>query len=411
MFFLYNFLGTVLSFLLRFVALFSSKIELFLRGRKDLFKSLKKKIDPNDKIIWIHAASLGEYEQGLPVLELLKQEYPSHKYLISFFSPSGYEVKKDSHEADYITYIPLDTKKNSKKYLDTVNPVLAVFIKYEIWPNMLQQLSKREIPSILISSIFNKKQTYFKWYGGFMRNALFKFEHIFVQNLESRALLNSIGYNEVTISGDTRFDRVSKILSQKNKLDYLDTFKKDTFCFVMGSTWKEDEELLIPYINGNDNNLTFIIAPHKISADHLQHISEKITKNTQLLSEYIQTRTENTEVLLVDSIGLLTKIYGYADLAYVGGGFATGLHNTLEPAVFRIPVLIGPRYHGFKEAEDLVKLGGIIPISSYNELAKTADNFVKDNEYCNKVGGLNAHYVQNKTGASVQIVTHIRKLL
>ncbi|MGB5355885.1 MAG: glycosyltransferase N-terminal domain-containing protein [Eudoraea sp.] len=380
-------------------------------GRKNLFAHLQENINPKDQIIWMHAASLGEYEQGLPVLELLKKEYPSYKFLISFFSPSGYEVKKTSHEADYISYLPLDTHKNVNEYLAIVNPVLAIFIKYEIWPNMLKGLSERNIPSLLISSIFNEKQSYFKWYGAFMRKALFSFEHIFVQDIKSQSLLNSIGYHKVDIGGDTRLDRVFKILSQNNHLEFIENFKKASFCFVMGSTWAEDEEILTPYINATEGNMKYIIAPHKINASHLVSLQKTITKKSMLLSEYIDHGTSDIEVLIIDNIGLLTKIYSYADMAYVGGGFATGLHNTLEPAAYGIPVIIGPKYHGFKEAEELVELNGLLPITTLQEFTEKADILYHNDSYRKKVGAINKAYVTNNKGASIQIVEHIRRLL
>ncbi len=410
-FFVYNTLVLIISFFLRIISLFNSKIRLFTTGRRDVFDSLKKSIKKENKIIWIHAASLGEYEQGLPVLEKLKEDFPSHKYLLSFFSPSGYEVKKNSHIADYITYLPLDTSQNAAKFITIVNPVLAIFIKYEIWPNMLRKLDQNQIPSILFSAIFNKKQSYFRWYGGFMRRALFTFEHIFVQNQESQSLLHSIDYKRVSICGDTRFDRVSKIVTQNNHLDFAEVFKKDSLCFVIGSSWPEDEKILVPYINAVEGNVTFIIAPHNINASHINRLKGKLSKPALLLSEYSADEASKSEVLIVDSIGLLTKIYSYADVAYVGGGFATGLHNTLEPAAFGIPVVIGPKYKGFKEAEDLVKLGGIVSITSAKEFSSVANSFLSDKHKRAHIGHINSNYVANMSGASIQIASHIRKLL
>ena len=331
------------------LALVNPKLSLFVNGRKETFNLIKDTISKTDKVIWIHAASLGEYEQGLPVMEKLKLLYPNHKFLLTFFSPSGYEVKKNSKVADVICYLPLDTKKNVHKFLEAAHPDLAIFIKYEIWPNYLAALNSVNTPTFLISALFKNNQNFFKWYGNFMRKALTNFSHFFVQNEKSKELLNSIDFKNATVAGDTRFDRVAEILERNNSLEFMAHFKQNQFCFVLGSTWSEDEKLIVEYINNSSLPIKFVIAPHTIKNKHVEEIIEAIKKPVARFSELENIAIEDYEVLIIDTIGILTKIYSYADLAYVGGGFVTGLHNTLEPAVFGIPVIIGPNFNGFAE--------------------------------------------------------------
>ncbi|MGY8915193.1 MAG: 3-deoxy-D-manno-octulosonic acid transferase, partial [Flavobacteriales bacterium] len=349
MLFLYNLAVQFASFVLKLVANFSPKLKLFVDGRKNVFSQLQQEICDQDNVIWVHTASLGEFEQGLPIIEKLKTAYPHFKVLVTFFSPSGYEVKKNTSVADLVLYLPLDTKKNARKFMELAKPTLAIFVKYEIWPNYLQELHKQQVPTLLISAIFLKRQIFFKSYGGFMRKGLHTFSHIFVQDKNSQDLLRSIDINNSTVAGDTRLDRVSEILERDNTLDFMATFKQGALCMVAGSTWPEDEAILLESINTPNEHMKFVIAPHNIKEAHIQKLQGAITKKTILFSELDKKDTTDAEVLIIDTIGLLTKIYSYADIAYVGGGFATGLHNTLEPAVFGIPVLIGPEFKGFKE--------------------------------------------------------------
>jgi len=393
------------------VALFNSKIKLFVQGRKQTIPTLKSAIKSTDKTIWVHVASLGEYEQGLPIIEKLKSEYPSYKIVVTFFSPSGYEVKKNSTVADVITYLPMDSQKNVDEFLDVLHPSLAIFVKYEIWPNYVNTLHKRAIPAILISAIFTKNQIYFKSYGNFMRKALGRFSHYFVQNDASTSLLSSIGISNITVCGDTRLDRVYEILERDNTLDFMEAFKQNSQCFVAGSTWPEDEEILIGYINQSPPDLKFVIAPHKIQADKIKKLTTALTKKTVLYSKRESVNLSQQQVLIIDHIGLLTRIYRYADFAYVGGGFATGLHNTLEPAVFGIPILIGPNYKGFQEAEDLVRLNGILPIADKKSFQQNINRLLNSAEHAKKVGEINYAYINKNKGASVQIMQHIRTLI
>ena len=411
--FIYNLLVYISWFHLRIVALFHKKINLFVKGRKNTFSILNQKLQEGDKVIWMHVASLGEFEQGFPIIEKLKTEYPSYKILVTFFSPSGYEIKKNSKSADVVCYLPIDTLKNARRFMKKVNPELAIFVKYEIWPNFLKELKQRNIPTILISAIFKKKQIYFKSFGGFMRKALRTFEHIFVQDEKSKKLLESIQINNCTVSGDTRFDRVAQILERDNGNGIIQYFKQDKICLVAGSTWPEDEKIIVTSINSSNRQLKWIIAPHNIKRDHIEKLKKSISKKVALYSELADGQQDSCDVIVVDNIGLLTQIYSYANLAYVGGGFATGLHNTLEPAVFGIPVIIGPNYDGFKEAEDLVTKKGIRVINGYDDFEKLLSAFLEQKPYnlLQETGRINANYVLENKGASIQIVEHIRTLL
>lgn len=411
MYFLYNLLVLIASAILRVLALVNTKLSLFVNGRKDTFSILKKYISKEDKVIWIHAASLGEYEQGLPILEELKRRYPSHKIILTFFSPSGYEVKKNSKVADVICYLPLDTNKNVDLFIEATHPTVVIFIKYEIWPNYLLALKKKNIPTFLVSALFKENQIYFKWYGEFMRKALTKFSHFFVQNENSNDLLKSIGFNNITITGDTRFDRVNEILERDNSLDFMNRFKQNKFCFVAGSTWPEDEKIIIDYINQNTHSIQFVIAPHTIKAKHIETIKQAITKPVLCYSELENSELEKYEVIIIDTIGILTKIYSYADVAYVGGGFATGLHNTLEPAIFGIPVIIGPKLEGFIEAEDLVQLKGVLSINNTIEFNKQLNSCFENEKFKKSTGLINYQYIKEKVGATDKVMNVITSVL
>lgn len=409
--FIYNLIVHIAWLFLKLAALFSSKMRLFVNGRKKTYSILKNAISKSDNVIWMHAASLGEFEQGLPIIERLKREFPNYKILVTFFSPSGYEVKKNTSAADIVTYLPMDTLQNAKRFIKHVNPKLAIFVKYEIWPNYLHELKKNQISTILVSAIFKQEQVYFKGYGGFMRKALATFGHIFVQNKSSQQLLESINIKNTAISGDTRLDRVSEILEQNNSLSFMEKFKKDHLCFVGGSTWPEDEILFINFINHAPKNLKFVIAPHTIKKDKILGLAGAINKNTVVYSKLEENTIGDYEVLIIDTIGMLTKIYSYADIAYVGGGFATGLHNTLEPAVFGIPVIIGPNYSGFKEAEDLVSLKGLLPINDQRSFDEQIKKLLDNQVFLRKTGEINTAYISKNKGASVQIVDYLRRLL
>jgi len=410
-FFLYD-LAVLLSwFLLHLAALFSLKIRQFVTGRKKVFPYLKTFRNGNKPLIWIHTASLGEFEQGAPVLDKLRQAYPDHQFLVTFFSPSGYEVKKDRLSPDLVTYLPMDTRWNARKFIRLAQPDLALFVKYEVWPAFFRELDKAGIPILLLSAIFRQRQIYFKGYGGFLRKALRRVTHFYVQDTLSADLLGSLGIREATVSGDTRFDRVVEILEAPRELPFMERFRGERTCMVFGSTWPEDHEILLPFINASEKGCCFVIAPHKTDPKTIEALQKGIRQPSALYSERADAALGEVPVLIIDTIGLLTQIYRYADLAYVGGGFATGLHNTLEPAVFGVPVLIGPQFEGFREAEEMVAAGGVLVVRDAAGFSSRADELMTNPGLRRELGNLNTGYIQKNKGASDQIVAGIRRLL
>jgi len=408
MLFLYNLVISIAGFFLKIVALFSPKIKLFVDGRKNVFTILEQKIKPSDKTIWFHSASLGEYEQGLPVIEKIKEKYPEHKVIVTFFSPSGYEVRKNNTVADVTLYLPLDTKSNAGKFLKLAHPEFAFFIKYEFWLNYLKELETSKTPTYLISGIFRDNQMFFKWYGGFYRKALKAFTCFFVQNESSKEKIEAIGFHNVIVSGDTRFDRVNAILQRNNTLDFIETFKNNLPTIVIGSSWPKDEALLAEYINQAPDDVKFIIAPHNIKADQIASLKSQITKSTVLFSEKENHDLSKHSVFIIDTIGLLTKIYSYGTIAYVGGGFGNpGIHNILEPATFGIPIVIGPNYSNFAEAVQLVSLKGCIVISDASELKQNLDRLLTDSDFLEEKSQICKSYIQNNKGATETIMNNV----
>lgn len=404
---LYNLLTYLAGYALKIMALFSPKMQLFVSGRTTVFKTLKDAVSASDKTIWFHAASLGEYEQGLPVMERIKAQYPNHKIILTFFSPSGYEIRKNTAAAHVVVYLPLDTLANAKKFLALAHPDMAFFIKYEFWPNYLNQLKKHNTPTYLISGLFRENQVFFKWYGGFYRKAFTAFSHFFVQYESSKQLLATIGFTNATVSGDTRYDRVSRILQQDNRLPFIEEFINGKTTVVLGSSWPKDEALIIPFINTSVNT-KFIIAPHTLGEDHIKQLKEGITKSTVLFSEKEGKNLAEFSVLIVDTIGLLGKIYSYADVAYVGGGFGTaGLHNILEPAAFGVPVIIGPNHKKFPEAVALVQMGGVIAVSNTTEMEEALSALTYNNAYRQETGHIAATFVSMNRGAVDIIINKI----
>ena len=408
MLFLYNIITLLASQLLKIVALFSPKMKLFLDGRKTVFETLKNKLNSSDKTIWFHAASLGEYEQGLPVIESIKEQFPKHKIIVTFFSPSGYEVRKNNIVADVTVYLPLDTISNAKQFIELVRPEMAFFIKYEYWPNYLNELKKNNIRTYLISGILRENQAFFKWYGGFYRNALKTFDYFFVQNESSKKLLQSIGFTNVKVSGDTRFDRVVSILERDNSLDFIEQFKDNKTTIVIGSSWPKDENLLVNYIDQSSDDVKFIIAPHNIKAEQIQELKKSITKKTVLFSEKDKVQLSEFNIFIIDIIGILTKIYSYADIAYVGGGFGNpGVHNILEPATFGVPVIIGPNYSHFAEATALVNMDGCISIQNQVQLNEAFDLIIQNEDERLEKGHICSTFVQMNKGATQTIMNYI----
>jgi len=408
MFFLYNIIILFADFLLKIAAPFSSKLKLFVDGRKRSLSTLESKIKADDRTIWFHAASLGEYEQGLPVMEALKVKHQNHKIVLTFFSPSGYEVRKNNPIADVTIYLPMDTKKNVRQFLKVAHPELIFFIKYEYWPNYLNEIRKLRIPTYLISGIFRENQLFFKWYGRFYRKALDSFDHFFVQNSESKELLLQLGKSNVSVSGDTRFDRVAEIVEKDNTLDFISEFKDDTLTIVVGSSWPKDENLIIDFINLSQQKVKFIIAPHNINPEQIGRLKNSIQKKSILFSEKEGAFLSEMNVFIIDTIGILTKIYSYADIAYVGGGFGNpGVHNLLEPATFGVPVIIGPNFSHFPEANALVNLEGCISISNEAELNEAFSNLIQNEAIRREKGHICSTFVEMNKGATNQIIQYL----
>ena len=412
MLFLYNLLIHIATAVLHLIALFNKKITLFVQGRKASFAILKQQIQPSDRVFWIHVASLGEYEQGLPIMEKLKQQFPTHKIVLTFFSPSGYEVKKNNTIADATLYLPMDTKSNAQAFLKLVHPEKVFFVKYEYWPNYLNQLKKQQIETYLVSGIFRPNQVFFKWYGGFYRNALHAFTYFFVQNEESRALLASIQLNNSTAVGDTRFDRVSQILENDNTLAFLEelTQGKTKKTIVVGSSWPQDEKIIVDYINQTqDDSLKFVIAPHNIKPEQINQLYQSIEKPKQLHSNYIPGATDlaQTQVYIIDAYSLLTKAYSYATIAYVGGGFGAGIHNILEAATFGVPILIGPNYKKFQEAKDLIQLGSCIVINNEADFINNLTELLTNEALRCELNDISSTFILSNKDATNKIYNHI----
>ena len=408
---LYNFSIFITSKLILLTTFFSKKMSLFVDGRKMVFDTLKESINPDDKTIWFHCASLGEYEQGVPIMEKTKELFPNYKIIVTFFSPSGFEVKKNSTLANTIVYLPIDRVSNAKKFIELAHPSLAIFIKYEFWPNYLFQLKEKNIPTLLVSGLFRKDQIFFKPYGGFMRKALNSFDHFFVQDKISKELLKGINIKDITVSGDTRYDRVSNQLLKENNLAFISEFKQNNLCIVCGSTWPEDEAVLIDYINKAPDDVKFIIAPHKINTSKIESFRKNIQKKSTLFSTKEGTNISDDKVFIIDTVGLLTKIYSQADIAYVGGGMGlTGLHNILEPATFGVPIVIGNRFEKFPEAKELNELKGLFSISNAAECSKILEKLVTDKNARIESGKIAKAFVENNKGATNKTMNYIKHL-
>ena len=409
--FIYNQLIGLTNLILPLVGIFSKKINDFINGRKSAIEKIKKSFNSEDKIIWIHSSSLGEFEQGRPIIYEIKKTLKEYKILVTFFSPSGYNAKKNSKEVDLVTYLPLDSPKNARKFLDAFCPKLVILIKYEFWPNYLIELNKRKINVISVSSIFRPSQFLFNNIFKNYQKILSTISHFFVQNEESKSLLNSIGINQVTISGDTRFDRVYEFINRNNELELIDSFIKNEFCFVAGSTWSEDYNLMDKLFTSKKNE-KIIIAPHDVSAKSLKVLEKKIKKPYTKWSSYNKKIDSNKNILIIDIIGVLTKVYSYASLVYVGGGMGKkGLHNILEPAVFGVPIIIGKNYSKFKEASDLVKKRGVFKVESNNNFIMKYKELFENKIARQKAGKINHNYVKDHTGASKTIKEYMIKVL
>ncbi|MDR1813924.1 MAG: 3-deoxy-D-manno-octulosonic acid transferase [Tannerella sp.] len=395
------------AFTVELASLFNRKARMTRLGQWHTNGILRKQIDRNARYIWFHAASLGEFEQGRPMMEIIRQRYPEYKILLTFFSPSGYEVRKNYEGADVICYLPFDTPFKVRKFLNLSNPYIAVFIKYEFWLNYLTELKRRGVRTYLISAIFRPNQLFFRWYGKWYRKALFCYERLFVQDENSRELLAGYGIENVEVCGDTRFDRVLEIQQKARLLPEIETFTEGgKTILVAGSTWSQDEEILIPYFNAHPE-VKLIIAPHEIHREHLLYIQSLLHRPAVRMSESCDDSLRSCDCLIIDSFGLLSAIYRYGDVAYIGGGFGEGIHNTLEAAVYGIPVVFGPKYQKFREARELLACGGAFTTDSAAAFNDCIDRLVTDSELRLSSGKEAGNFVNHNAGATGRIVESI----
>ncbi len=396
--------------LLPITKLFNPKMKLFVEGRKETFSILRAAINPQDQVIWFHVASLGEYEQGLPIINTVRELFPSHKIILSFFSPSGYEVKKYSTPADAVVYLPLDTVANAKEFLELAHPALSIFIKYDFWPNFLNELNRRNIPTLLVSGGFRADHVFFKSDISWFKKPLIAFDHFFVQNENSKQLLNSIGYKNVSISGDTRFDRVSNQLKQNNKLDFIKEFLDNKLCIVAGSSWPEEEEYIKNFLLQKNLDIKIIIAPHTIDPERIKKFQNTIPASSITFSEKRNNSLAKYQVLILDTIGLLTKVYSYADVAFVGGAVGTtGLHNILEPAAFSIPIVTGNNFNKFPEAKQLQSLHGLFAVTSSEELNSVLNRLIDEPNFRKSSGKIAGNFIKNNRGATQIIEDYLKE--
>ena len=408
--YLYNILLQISEKLLGlFGNFFGQKVRYFKAGQKQVFKRLNACLNPDKKTIWFHVSSLGEYEQALPVIEKIKSQYADYQILLTFFSPSGYEVKKDKTPADCVSYLPVDTRKNVQKFLDLVQPDAVFFVKYDLWPNYLHGLKKRNIPTYLISGLFTKNHPFFKAYNPWLKKSLEAITHFFVQDDNSQKVLNSQGFQQVTVTGDTRFDRVFQIAQTAISYDFVKNFKQDRILLIAGSTWPKDEELLARYINNSPADFKTIIAPHEIDDEHIAGIEKKLQVKTIRYSDIKQNiDLSEYKVLILNTIGMLNQIYKDADIVYIGNGFGKSIHNIQEPAVFGVPIITGPHIDKFKEAVDLKIAGGLISINNYTELKNILDSLIQNPELRQQKAGITKTYALQNVGATDNIMTHLR---
>lgn len=405
MVFLYNIGILLYSLIVRLVAPFNSKAMRFIEGRKSVWTEINLKINPNEKHVWFHFASLGEFEQGRPVLEKIKSLHPAKKIVITFFSPSGYEIRKNYALAEGVFYLPLDTHQNAARFIKAINPELAVFTKYEFWHHYFEALHNKNVPLFLISGIFRPNQVFFKFYGGFNRNILRKISWFFVQNEESIRLLRSLNLENASIAGDTRFDRVAESAAHPADLPLIRTFCGSSPVFIAGSTWPADE-LLIKKLAAENPEWKFIIVPHEIGDDHLSQL-DKLFPSGILFTTLLEKPITSSNVLIIDNIGMLSAIYQYGHIAYIGGGFGQGIHNTLEAAAYGIPVIFGPKYGKFQEAHDLIRIVAAKSIKNDEELIATFHAFIENEE----AGKAAKTYVTAQKGATETIYQRIKSFL
>ena len=402
----YNLCMILYAAIVRAISPFNKKARLWSNGRKGMFERMRSEIGKGEPIVWIHVASLGDFEQGRPLVDCVKEKYPDYKILLTFFSPSGYEVRKNYKNADYVFYIPADTKRNAREFLDIVNPEVVIFVKYEFWLNMLAELRKRKIRTFIASAIFRRNSIFFNPLGFWWRAALRSFDTLFVQDELSKSLLEGLGVTNVVVAGDTRFDRVSAIAESAEKVAVVEEFRGDSRLFVAGSTWGPDEEILLTLINENPN-IKFVIAPHEMNEARIEHILREAKGGAVRYTQLSGHDWADNQVLVLDTMGLLSRVYGSAEWAYIGGGFGAGIHNTLEAAVYGLPVAFGPKYRKFKEARDLIELGVGRSVTDDEELKAWFDELKTDADYLARLSAIASVYVGKHRGATDKIVEAI----
>lgn len=410
---IYNLFISLYGLAVSIASKFNPKAKLWIDGRKKWNTKLKNAIAPTDKVIWVHCSSLGEFEQGRPVMEKIRKEFQNHKLAVSFFSPSGYEIRKNDPIADYIFYLPLDTKRNAKKLIKSLHPEVLILVKYEYWYNLINRLQKKNIPVIVISAVIKENSLFFRGFGGWFRRNISSINHFFVQNADSENLLNSIQIHQVTISGDTRFDRVKEIKNSRPQLDFVERFKGNSKLMVAGSTWKDDEEILLEFINDKlPHDWKIIIAPHNIDSKQIKSFANQLNKKVAIYTGSKENELENAQVLMLDTIGILTKVYAYSDISYVGGGFTkTGVHNTLEPAVFGVPIIFGPNYENYFEAIDLIDCQAAVRFKDYYDFQPKIMELMDNWEIRIKKGNAGSDYIQSKPNSTELIMNYLKKLI
>tara|TARA_R110002012_G_scaffold20158_2_gene71670 strand:- start:2448 stop:3734 length:1287 start_codon:yes stop_codon:yes gene_type:complete len=419
--FLYDSVITVIKALLPIAGVFNKKLQLGAKGRARAWDILDQSIKKTMPKVWVHAASLGEFEQVVPILEKLNRE--NYQIVLTFFSPSGYENKKKTPLADTVCYLPIDTTANASKFIEIVEPSLAIMVKYEFWPNYLKELKKRDVETILVSGVFRGNMSFNKWYGSWMTKYLKAINHFFLQNEDSYRELNRLGYNNASVSGDTRFDRASHLIERDNHLDFLDKFIGDKKCLVIGSSWPEDIQVLQKWLRENyeSGDCKIVIAPHEIETskiETLQHqlddetiLWSSLKRNQKTLTTKSVAHLQQSNILILDTIGLLTKAYSYASIAYVGGAMGTsGLHNILEAATYGVPVIIGKNYEKFPEAGKLEDLGGLFSVSTPDEFMEIMDQLLTDDFLCDKTGMICGHWINSNTGATREVLNYLKQI-
>ena len=396
--------------LIKTASLFNNKAKLWIEGRKNIFSKLQQDFAGiSGDVYWFHAASLGEFEQGRPLIEAIKQKNPSVKILLTFFSPSGYEIRKNYEHADFVYYLPVDNPANAKKFIEIVNPKKIFFIKYEFWQNYLKTAYRKQIPVYLISGIFRKDQLFFKPYAKNYRKVLNYFTYFFVQNNKSKELLQSVGYQNVTVSGDTRFDRVRDIAGNSKEIELVKQFAENKFTLVVGSSWAPDEEILFQYIENHKDKLRLVLAPHEIHNSNIKRIQKQCPVKSMLFSEANLNNIDTADVLIINNIGMLSSLYKYGQAAYIGGGFGAGIHNILEASVYGIPVVFGPKYQKFDEAVNCIKHKAGFSIDSYKAFENIMNKLIDDKEFLGKTGKNALNFMQDNYGASDKILAKIFK--